>query len=388
MKVVVIIPTYNERANIDKMIEVLEKEIFPKIKKHQMKILVVDDRSPDGTADVVRDKMKKYDNIELSLGKKEGLGAAYMRGMKYAMEKMKAGAVIEFDADFQHDPKHIPELVKKFDQGYDYVIGSRFVKGGTIPKEWSFYRKFLTIYGGLFTRLVLFFPNINKVKDTTTGLKLTRVKGVLDKVDFSKISRGFCYKTELLYQIVNMGVKVTEIPIRFKVRETGETKMPFSNVIETFLMVIQLRLQNPKTLQFIKFAVVGFIGYLVNAVGLEVFYRAGLSPGPATAVATELAIINNFILNNIWTFAEKKIISWGRIPFKFFQFNFTSLGALIIQTAVVWIGTSLFGDQWRQLLLIFAIGFLVLPYNFFMYTTFIWKTRKSKLFGWLQKRVG
>ncbi|MBU3957370.1 glycosyltransferase family 2 protein, partial [Patescibacteria group bacterium] len=290
MKIVVIIPTYNERENIDKMIEVLEKEIFPKIKKHEMWILVVDDRSPDGTVDIARKKMKKYENIELSLGKKEGLGAAYIRGMKYAMEKMKADAVIEFDADFQHDPKHIPELVKKFDQGYDYVIGSRFVKGGTIPKEWSFYRKFLTIYGGLFTRFVLFFPNINKIKDTTTGLKLTRVKGVLDKIDFSKISKGFCYKTEILYQIANMGAKITEVPIHFRVRTRGGTKMPFSNVIKTFLMVIQLRLQNPKTLQFIKFAVVGFIGYLVNAIGLEAFYRAGLSPGPATAVATELAI--------------------------------------------------------------------------------------------------
>jgi len=388
MKVVVIIPTYNERENIEKMIEVLEKDIFPKIKKHEMWILVVDDRSPDGTANVVRKKMKKYENIELSLGKKEGLGAAYTRGMKYAMEKMKADAVIEFDADFQHDPKHIPELVKKFDEGYDHVIGSRFVKGGSIPKEWGLTRKILTIFGGLFSRVVLFFPKINIVKDTTTGLKLTKVKGVLDQIDFSRLSNNFFYKTQILYQLVGNQAKIVEIPLQFKMRETGKSKLGLGDVIETFVSVIFLRLKDPKTQQFMKFAVVGFIGYVVNAVGLEVFYRAGLSPGPATAVATELAIINNFILNNIWTFAEKKIVSWQRIPYKFFEFNFTSLGALIIQTVVVWMGTSFFGDQWRQILLIFAIGFLVLPYNFFMYTTFIWKTRKSKLFGWLQKRVG
>lgn len=388
MKVVVIIPTYNERENIDKMIEVLEKEIFPKIKKYQMEILVVDDRSPDGTAEVVRKKMKKYDNIKLSLGKKEGLGAAYMRGMKYAMEKMKANAVIEFDADFQHDPKYIIDLVKKFDEGYDHVIGSRFVKGGSIPENWGLIRKILTRFGGLFARIVLFFPKINLVKDTTTGLKLTKVKGVLDQIDFSRLSNNFFYKTQILYQLVGNQAKIVEIPLQFKMRETGKSKLKSGDVIETFVSVIFLRLKDPKTIQFIKFAVVGFIGYIVNAVGLEVFYRAGLSPGPATAVATELAIINNFILNNIWTFAEKKIISWSRIPYKFLQFNFTSLGALIIQTVVVWVGTSFFGDQWRQILLIFAIGFLVLPYNFFMYTTFIWKTRKSKLFGWLQKRVG
>ena len=388
MKIVVIIPTYNESENIEKMIEVLEKEIFPKIKKHQVVILVVDDRSPDGTADVVRKKMKKYDNIELSLGKNEGLGAAYMRGMKYAMEKMKADAVIEFDADFQHDPKYVIELVRKFDEGYDHVIGSRFVKGGSIPENWGLIRKILTIVGGLFSRVVLFFPKINLVKDTTTGLKLTKVKGVLDQIDFSCLSNNFFYKTQILYQLVGNQAKIIEIPLQFKMRETGKSKLKSGDVIETFVSVILLRLKDPKTIQFMKFAVVGFIGYIVNAVGLEVFYRAGLSPGPATAVATELAIINNFILNNIWTFAEKKIVSWQRLPYKFFEFNFTSLGALIIQTVVVWVGTSFFGDQWRQLLLIFAIGLLVLPYNFFMYTTFIWKTRKSKLFGWLQKRVG
>ncbi len=388
MKIVVIIPSYKERDNLEILVEEIEKE-FKKIKKHEMWILSVDANSPDGTAEFIRKKAKEYGNIELYLEtKKEGLGAAYMKGMKYAMEKMKAEAVIEFDADLQHDPKHIPEMVAKLDEGYDYVLGSRFVRGGSIPKEWAFHRKFLSRFGGLFARVILFFPNINKVRDVTTGLKLTRVKGVLDKVDFSKISTGFYYKTEILYQIVNMGAKITEVPIHFRLRAKGVTKMSLETIIYTFLKVILLRLKDKKTIQFLKFAVVGFIGYIVNAVGLEVFYRAGLSPGPATAIATELAIINNFILNNIWTFAEKKIVSIRRLPYKFLEFNFTSLGALVIQTVTVWIGTALLGDQWRQILLIFAVGFFVLPYNFFMYTTFIWKTRKSKLFGWLQKRVG
>lgn len=389
MKVVVIIPTYNEKENIERMIDVLEEEIFPKIKSHQMEILVVDDKSPDGTAEVVREKMKRYSNITLSLGEKQGLGAAYKRGMKYAMANMGAEAVIEFDADFQHDPKYIIDLLKKIDEGYDYVIGSRFVKGGSIPKGWSFYRKFLTKYGGLFSRFVLFFPNINRVRDVTTGLKLTRVKNVLDKVDFSKISSpGFYYKTQMLYQIVNMGAKVVEIPIHFKLREKGETKMSFSNVVGTFWAMIVLRLSDPKTIQFIRFCVVGFSGYIVNAVGLELFYRAGLAPGPATAIATEIAVISNFTLNNFWTFSQKKIVSLKRIPLKFIQFNLTALGIIIIATSVVWLGTWLFGDQWRQILLFFTLAIFTIPYSYFMYSTFIWKTRKSKLFGWLQKRVG
>lgn len=105
-KIVIIIPTYNEKENAGRMIDVLEEEIFPKIKDNQMEILVVDDKSPDGTADVVRQKMKEFKNIALSLGDKEGLGAAYKRGMKYAMEKLGADAVIEMDCDFQPSPKY------------------------------------------------------------------------------------------------------------------------------------------------------------------------------------------------------------------------------------------------------------------------------------------
>jgi dolichol-phosphate mannosyltransferase len=354
----------------------LEEEIFPKIKNNQMEILVVDDKSPDGTAEIVRQKMKKYPNITLSLGDKQGLGAAYKRGMQYAMEKMRADAVIEFDADFQHDPKHILDLVKKFDEGYDYVIGSRFVEGGSIPSQWSFYRKFLTRYGGLFSRIVLFFPNINKVKDVSTGLKLTRVKGVLDKVDFSKIANDFVYKTQILYQIVNMGAKTIEIPLKFKLREKGETKMGFNTVIGTFKAIILLRLTDPKILRFIKFGTVGFIGYLVNAFFLFLFAKIGFPEWAAWAASTELAIISNFTFNNLWTFKTEKITGVSKLGYKFFQFNLTSAGALIIQTVAGTIGVKIFGVQYRQILLPFIILFLVLPYNYFMYNAVIWKTWK------------
>src|SRR5882672_6763815 len=125
MKIVIIIPTYNEWSKIEKMIPVLETDVFPKIKNHIVSILVVDDNSPDRTADAVRAFMKQWKNIALLLGEKEGLGAAYVRGMKYAMENMDADAVMEFDSDFQHNPHDIPRLIKAMDKGADYVIGSR-----------------------------------------------------------------------------------------------------------------------------------------------------------------------------------------------------------------------------------------------------------------------
>lgn len=375
-KIVIIIPTYNEKENAGRMIDVLEEEIFPKIKNNQMEILVVDDKSPDGTADVVRQKMKEFKNIALSLGDKEGLGAAYKRGMQYAMEKMGAGAVIEFDADFQHDPKYIIDLIDKFNEGYDYVIGSRFIKGGSYPQEWSFYRKFLTKYGGLFSRIVLFFPNINKVKDVSTGLKLTRVKNILEKVDFSKIANDFVYKTQILYQIVNMGAKVIEIPLQFKLRERGETKMGFETVIGTFRAIILLRLTDPKILHFIKFGTVGFTGYLVNAFFLYLFAKIGFWEWAAWATSTELAIIANFTLNNLWTFRAEKIGGAKRLSYKFLQFNLTSSGALLIQTSLGTLGVALFGPQYRQLLLPFIVLFLVMPYNYFMANVVIWKRWK------------
>ena len=113
MKAVIIIPTYNEKGNIEKLIGVLEEEVFPPIKNYEMAILVADDTSPDGTADVVRQLMGKYKNLEIIVGKKEGLGAAYMRGMTYAIEKMNADVVFEMDADFFHDPKKVPEFLQK-----------------------------------------------------------------------------------------------------------------------------------------------------------------------------------------------------------------------------------------------------------------------------------
>src|SRR6185312_10721342 len=154
MKIVVIIPTYNEKENIERMIPVLEKEIFPQIKNHELHILIADDTSPDGTKEVVQKYMQEYKNVHLLEGKKEGLGAAYARAMRYAMDKMDAYAVIEFDADFQHDPHDIPRLLAAMDDGADYVIGSRYVKGGAIPKEWGFDRKILSRFGSLFARIV------------------------------------------------------------------------------------------------------------------------------------------------------------------------------------------------------------------------------------------
>ncbi len=386
MKVVVVIPTYNERDNISKMIEALAVE-FPKIKSHKMELLVVDDTSPDKTYEVVRDYMKKYKWVHLLLNpKKEGLGKAYANGFKYAMSEMKADYVMEFDGDFQHRPDEIHKLVEKIDEGYEYIIGSRYIPGGSIPKEWGFNRKFLSVVGNLIARIGLLRPGVH---DMTTGFKLTKVKGVLDKVDLDHLySNSFAYKLHILAACLNNGAKVVEVPITFMARTAGESKIIKNEMVESLKVIFLFQIHNPKILRFFKFATVGFIGYLINALGLEVFYRLGLATAIAAALGAELAIISNFTLNNFWTFSERKITSIGKLVVKFLQFNFTSLGAILIQAAVVGIGTRIFGNQYRQIMLIIAVGFFVLPYNYAAYNILIWKTWKIPGLGWLQKLVG
>jgi len=385
-KVIVMLLTYNEKKNIGAMIEFLEKRVFPDISNYNMEILVVDDYSPDGTDDIVRDKMKKYKNIQLSSGERNGIGAAFKRGVFFAKEEMGADAIIKMDADFQHNPYNVIDLVKKYHEGYDYVIGSRFVKGGSVPKEWGAYRRSLSKYGGLFTRFLLFFPNINIVKDVSSGLKLASIKNIICKIDFSKISNGFYYTTQLLYQVVKMEAKFIEIPIGFKLRSAGDTKMPFSNVIGTFIAMVVLGLRSHETLKFIKFCTVGFIGYVINAIAMEGLYRLEIPLGFSAAIGTELAIISNFSLNNIWTYSKEKITGFRNIIKKFFQFNIAILGAVLIQGLIVEGLAHFFGNQFRQFYLVIAIVFFVIPYNYTMYNIFIWRTWKIQSIERLLRR--
>lgn len=238
-KIVVCMVTYNEAENIGKMIDVLFEKEFPQIKNHQMLLLVIDDYSPDGTGDVVRKKMKRYKNLFISEGKKEGLGAAYARGFKYAMEKLKADAVMEMDADFQHDPADVKRFVTQYDKGYDYVLGSRFVKGGSIPKDWGINRVFLSVVGNLFIRSVLWLWDVH---DLTTGYRLARVKGYLNQIDFSKLlSKSYAYKIHLLYEMHHHGAKILEIPIKFINRVKGWSKMEGDDFFQSLKVVLVIR---------------------------------------------------------------------------------------------------------------------------------------------------
>ncbi len=279
MKIVVILPTYNEKVNIARLIPLLEEEIFPKVKNHEMYILVVDDNSPDGTADTVKDFMKKWKNIDLLQGRKNGLGDAYVRGMHYAMDKMNAQAVMEFDADFQHDPQDIPHLVKAMDDGADYVIGSRYIKGGEIPREWGLHRKIISRFGGLFAQIMLMRFDVH---DMTSGYKLTRTS-FLKNVDLDHLySKYYAYKLHILHDVLKQGAKITEVPIIFYERKEGSSKITRKDLFDSFWVVIRLRLHD--SARFIKFLFVGGTGFLVQLAMQEGSVRLGASHPSGVAI--------------------------------------------------------------------------------------------------------
>ncbi|OGM04898.1 hypothetical protein A2715_04585 [Candidatus Woesebacteria bacterium RIFCSPHIGHO2_01_FULL_39_32] len=370
-RVVIVMAAWNEAENIKRMIDTLFDEVFPKINA-EMHLLVADNNSTDGMTQIVEGEMKKRKNLHIvQQGEKKGLGNAYVTGFKYAIYKLGADAVMEMDADGQHPPQFVKPMVDAYLSGADYIIGSRYIPGGSVPKEWAFFRKFISFAGNLFIRLVFLKPSIH---DLTTGFRLTRIRGVLDKIDLDNLmeKERFAYKVDLLYQSIKNAKKTVEVPLEFRPRTTDKSKFNTKEMIATFKIAIILGIKDKA--KFIKFGTVGFAGYLVNAIGLWLFTKWQW-PGPLVwGASTELAIINNFIFNNIWTFKTEKITGLTNLVKKFFQFNLTSAGALIIQVVFGSLSDIIFGPQYRQLALPIIIVFLVLPYNYFMYNVVIWKS--------------
>lgn len=385
---VVIIPTFNEAGTIGEMIEHLFKVIFPTITDWNCQILVVDDTSPDGTYKVVQALQKKYKDLFLSLSAtKAGIGGAYVRGFKYAMKELGADVVIEMDGDFQHPPKLVPVLLKEINEGYDYVMGSRKIKGGSNPKGWGFKRVFFSEVGGFSARFILFFPTKNffRITDPTGGLKASRVKGFADTIDMDHLySRSFGYKLEFLYKMVQLGAKTKEVPLQFHARTQGESKIEPQTARDILRTVLLLRWHDITTQKFLKFGTIGLFGFMINKVGLDVFAEllknfisgVGVRNTLANALAAEFSIISNFTLNNLWTFKNEKLV-WGSVLLKkFTTFNLSSvISGIILPSVVIGIGTEVFGDNYRFLFLVLAVFFITVPLNWFIYNLVIWKKK-------------
>ncbi|MBI5401949.1 MAG: polyprenol monophosphomannose synthase [Ignavibacteriae bacterium] len=233
-KVLVIIPTYNESENILNLIpEVLNYTDTGR----EWNVLVVDDNSPDGTASLV--KSLKNPNVYLiERERKMGLGTAYLRGFKFAIEN-GFDYVFEMDADFSHDPKYLPEFVDLIEKGYDLVVGSRYINGISVV-NWPIGRLFLSYYANIYTRLVTGL----KVKDTTAGFMCYKVSA-LSQIDLEKVkSNGYSFQIEMKFKFYKKGFKITETPILFIDRRAGSSKMSRKVVYEAYFMVWKLKFKS------------------------------------------------------------------------------------------------------------------------------------------------
>jgi len=386
MKVVIILPTYNEKENIKKIVPILEQEIFPKIKNHNMNILVADDNSPDGTAEEVKILMKKWKNIDISSGEKQGLGAAYIRGMTYAVEKMKADVMFEMDADLQHDPEKIPDFLKKIDAGADMVIGTRYSDGGSIPENWPPQRKAFSIIANLFVRTVFMKFYIH---DWTGGFRALKKEVFLKERDELRQYSGYIFQISFLHKAVRDGFKIGEVPFHFSDRELGRSKIaPLGYILDVFKFVIWTRIYEYR--RFVKFLFVGGTGFVVQYVVTYLGIRLGLEHHQyiATMIAAETAILSNFTLNNFWTFEDTKNIKQQGSFFKrLVKFNITSLASISIQGLAVYLAVLIFGETINiygyvvhtALVILFpTIIFIVLPMNYLIYNKIIWKTQYLK----------
>lgn len=388
-KAIVIIPTYNESGNITKTIEALA-EVFGQITNYQMGVLVVDDNSPDGTAAVVEKLQKKYKFLELLVkNKKSGLGGAYLSGMAEAFDKLGAEVVFEFDADLSHDPSKIPAFLAKLDGGADLVLGSRYIKGGSIPSNWHFHRKLLSVCGNLFINTIMLDFSI---RDWTTGFRAIRKKvyqAVVQELHSERFS-GYTFQIGFLHKAVRKGFKIAEVPFHFKDRIVGQSKIGPEYIKNTLLYLIKVRFKELTAHRIVRFAMVGAFGALVQLTALQLWrmiFTTSETFVVASFLSIETAVISNFIWSNLWTFKDRKL-SAAQIPLSFLTFNLSSAGSIIIQSLIAFFGAKWIGlwDIFTVPIIgyvvdtgvIFAIGGILIGmiWNFFAYNTFIWKKNK------------
>ncbi len=377
MKIFVVPATYNEKENIGKFIEVLEEEVFPKIKNHQMHILVADDYSPDGTGDVVKGLMKKYKNLGINQGERKGLGAAYIRTMDYAIKKLGADVVISIDADFQFDPHDLPKFIQKLDEGYDVVIQTRYSGGGSIPENWPPQRKLFSRVANLFVRTVFMRFNVH---DWTGGFRAIKKEVFLKEEKEMRGYNGYIFQIAFLHKAVRDGYKIGEVPLHFSDRKLGNSKIAsLSYIFDVVTFVLMTRFRELMFGKFGKFLVVGGFGFILNAVIYEMLVRSTHLPiAVCNIIAAQFAIFSNYNFNNLWTFRHQKAKSLGSYFGKMVQFFLTSnIGVILIQSGTIQIGDMLFGEQLYRLYFLIGTGFLLI-WNFTIYSRFIWKDKPAE----------
>lgn len=385
----IVIATYNEKGNIEKLLDKIIKDVIPKIEKdYKTSIVIADDNSTDGTDEIVKKYKKKHKFIHLSQGPKKGLGAAYLRADPYAIEKLKADIICHIDGDDQHDPKAIPSFLKELEKGNDMVLGTRYSHGGSIPSNWPLQRKAFSIFGNLLVRTILMRFALH---DWTGGYRVFK-KEVFEKEQKKlKSVKGYTFQTSFTHKALQDKFKISEVPIHFSDRKLGDSKIaPMEYIFDLLKYIFTARFFEMLHSPFPKYGITGLIGYIINASTLELLTQgAGINSGLSAAIGAELSIVWNFTINNVWSFKAHSIKSKGSLLSKFLQFNLVSAGSLVIIGSFVWLATHAFGNTplVRQISLIIVIGLFIVPYSYTMYNIFIWKRWRVPFLSKLQDRI-
>ena len=365
-KICFVLPTYNEEENIGNIIQQILKE-EKSLSKHTFTILVVDDNSTDETQTIVQSYISSNSKVHLVTGQKKGLGDAYKRGFKYALNDLKADLIFQMDSDGQHDTSLIPDFVSYIEEGKDVVIGSRFVEGGTTP-DFSFSRLLMSKVGNLLVRYV---GGITQLQDCTSGYRAIRASYLKD-LDFSYLStRGYSFQSSLICDLAWRGADISEIPIEFSSRQGGDSKLALRDQIEFLLNIPRLGFRNLE--DFMKYSLVGVSGVFVN-LGLYLFLTRyyEISEVVAPLIAIESALISNFILNNFWTFGKR--VTQSRIRVKFIKFHLVSgLSALINYS--VFLALFLVFGLFDILANLIGIGLAAIV-NYLINSNWTWKNNK------------
>lgn len=364
---VIVLPTYNEAKNIKLVIEKIYSEVR-KIPNWSFHVLVVDSSSPDKTADIVEKIKKSFPNLHLIKTKKEGLGKAYVQGFKYSLENLHPKVLFEMDADLSHNPADIPKFITTIEKGADFVVGSRYIPGGSIPSNWGIERKIFSIFGNMIIRFGFMKFSITEWTNGFRAIKSWIIKKHLKDIENYA---GYVFQVAILDNAVKSGANIVEIPVEFADRVEGSSKI---NTHEYIYQIIRYIFLNSP---FIKFVIVGSIGFCIDfSVS---YYLIDIIRSPvaiSTIISAEMAIISNFFFNNKWSFNHKKLKKESSsIVLNFIKFNLISSVSLVIQAVGLSIATLIFGVKLWYVYKVLIIAFIIIPYSYFFYNKFVWKDK-------------
>ena len=363
----VVIPTYNEKENIEKIIlKVLE--VKKTIQSFNLVILVVDDNSQDGTPETVNRLMMKHHDLHMINGAKIGLGDAYKRGFSYAQKELNSRLIVQMDADGQHDPNVIKTFIELAINGKELIIGSRFIVGSSTP-DFSSWRRLISLVGNF---LVRYLGGVYMIKDCTSGFRCIDVT-LLKQCKLDRLSsKGYSFQSTLICELMRNGARAIEIPIIFNKREYGQSKLSFYDQIEFLINIVRIRFRNSE--DFIRYCIVGTLGVLVNfSVYFSLTRYFQWLPELASPMAIELSIISNFMCHNFWTFVKR--IKQAVFINRFFKFHIVAgIAGMINYAFFITLINALIINDLISLFLGIAIG------TVFNYTgNSLWTFRKPSL---------